>query len=224
MTFKPLATVNLGDRVIEQIRTAVITGKLAPGETIRDVQLAEELGVSRTPVREALHRLQSDGLIEPGERTGWVVSRFTEQDVRELFQLRRLLEPVGLEELERDPDPARLATLTEYFATYDHPIDAERHLEYFAHDDDFHTELVACSQSKRIHSIYDVLNVHINRGRFILSGSSAERVEETLDEHRAVIEAIAERDFHRAREALIEHLLTGEELMILELRKRNQQA
>lgn len=224
MTFTPLETVNLGERVIQEIRSAVITGKLAPGETIRDAHLADELGVSRTPVREALHRLQGDGLIEPRGRSGWVVSAFTEQDVRELFQLRMLLEPVGLEELERDPRPERLTQLTRYFSDYDHPIAHDRHVEYFAHDDDFHRQIVACSGSRRVHNIYDVLNVHINRGRFILSGSSAERVEETLDEHRAITDAIADKDFAQARKALLRHLKTGEELMIVELQKRNQQA
>lgn len=224
MTFTPLETVNLGDRVIDAIRTAIITGTLAPGEAMRDVQLAEELGVSRTPVREALQRLQSAGLVEFNGKSGWVVAQFTERDVRELFQLRMLLEPTGLDKLEQDPDPAQVTELARFFATYEHPIASERHLEYFGHDDDFHKLLVACSGSKRIQGIYDVLNGHINRGRYLLAGSSVERMEETLDEHKAIVDAISNGDFARARSALLQHLKTGEELMLLRLEDQTKKA
>lgn len=218
-----IEAVQLGDRTIEAIRNAIITGELPGGAPLRDRQLAEELGVSRTPVREALHRLQAAGLVEPRGRTGWAVTPFTEQDVREIFQLRRLLEPVGLETLEKEPDVERIETLTRYFSDYEHPIAPDRFAEYFRHDDDFHRTIVSCSGNRRISAFYDVMNAHINRGRHFLLGATAGRVEETLDEHRQIVEAIVDRDFARAREALLNHLRTGEELMLRQLRRVAQQ-
>lgn len=222
-TFARIETTNLSDRVADALRTAIISGQLPAGAAIRDRQVAEELGVSRTPVRDALHRLQSEGLAEPKGRAGWNVSDFTEQDVHELFQLRMLLEPQGLTALERDPDPAKIAELAGFFTDFGHPIPRERHLEYFRQDDDFHLAIVRCSGNERLISYYEVLKVHINRGRFILSGSNAARMEDTLDEHRSVIDAVLAGDFARARTALVEHLRTGEELMARRLRNRTEE-
>lgn len=214
-----IESVQLGDQTIEAIRSAIITGELTPGAPLRDRQLAEELGVSRTPVREALHRLEAAGLVEPRGRSGWAVTRFTKQDVRELFQLRMLLEPVGLEALAEDPDDDRIQAIAGFFTAYEHPIAAERYAEYFWHDDDFHRTIVSCSGNRRISSFYAVMNAHINRGRHFLYGATAGRVEETLDEHREIVDAVIDRDFGRARSALLSHLRTGEELMLRQLAK-----
>lgn len=215
-----IEAVQLSDRTIEAIRSAIISGELAPGEPLRDRPLAEMLGVSRTPVREALHRLEATGLVEPRGRAGWVVSRFTERDVRELFQLRKLLEPVGLDELERNPDDDRIAAISSFFTEYQHPIEASQFPDYFSHDDAFHQAIVDCSDNGRITGFYGVLNAHINRGRFFLLGATAGRVEQTLDEHREIVHAVADRDFDRARDALLRHLSTGEELMLRQLGRR----
>ena len=219
-TFEPIETQSLAERVAGVIRSAIISGQLAPGAPIRDRQVADELGVSRTPVRDALHRLHSEGLAEPKGRAGWSVTAFTEQDVHELFQLRMLLEPQGLVALENDPDPARIAQMGEAFESFEHPIPSEQHMEYFTADDNFHRLIVACSHNSRLVAFYGNLKNHINRGRFILSGSSAARLEDTLDEHNEVIEAVIEGDFARARSALIAHLGTGEKLMVQRLKNR----
>ncbi len=219
-TFEPIETQNLAERVASVIRSAIISGQLAPGAPIRDRQVADELGVSRTPVRDALHRLNSEGLAEPKGRAGWSVTAFTEQDVHELFQLRMLLEPQGLVVLENSPDPERIAQIGAAFEQFEHPIPAELHLDYFTADDNFHRLLVACSGNSRLIAFYGNLKDHINRGRFILSGSSATRLEDTLDEHTEIIAAVTEGDFARARSALIDHLRTGEELMIQRLRNQ----
>lgn len=217
-----IETVQLGERTVEALRSAIIRGELAPGEPLRDRQLAEALGVSRTPVREALHRLEAAGLVEARGRTGWAVTPFTEQDVRELFQLRMLLEPTGLDVLEREPDPARISVITSFFADYEPPIDPALFVAYFRHDDDFHRTIVDCSGNRRINSMYDVMNAHINRGRFFLSTVTAGRVEETLVEHRQIVEAVAQLDFDGARAALLGHLRTGEALMLQRLEELAQ--
>lgn len=216
-----IESVQLGDRTIEAIRAAIVSGELAPGEPLLDRRLAEELGVSRTPVREALHRLEAAGLVDPRGRSGWVVSQFTADDVRELFQLRMLLEPVGLDQLAKDPDQARITEISHFFTDFEHPIESSRYTEYFAHDDSFHQAIVAFSDNGRIRTFYEVMNAHINRGRFFLYGATAGRVEETLDEHRAIVEAVVDRDFDRAKSALLSHLRTGEALMLRQLAHRS---
>jgi DNA-binding GntR family transcriptional regulator len=215
-----IESVQLGDRTFESIHTAIVTVELAPGEPIKDGQLAEALGVSRTPVRMALHRLEAAGLVELRGRAGWVVSPFTEQDVHELFELRRRLEPAGIDRLEQEPDAAAIDGLSGFFGEYSHPIRPEQFPGYFAHDHAFHKELVACSGNRRLQSLYTLIESHIDRGRHFLSTGAVKRVDETLDEHRAIVEAITARDFARARRELVGHLQTGEDLMTEQLRHR----
>lgn len=222
-SFHQIQTVPLGDRTLEMIRSAIISGELSAGEPLRDRQLADLLGVSRTPVREALHRLTEAGLVESGGRSGWVVSAFTEQDVREIFQVRMLLEPQGLVQLEKTGDAAQRAKITSFFSDYKHPVNPDCYSAYFKHDDEFHKSIVECSDNRRISHFYENIENHINRGRHFLYGSAAGRVDETLGEHLAIVEAVAEQDFDKARKALLEHLRTGEELMIKQLRRATEQ-
>ncbi|TQM13304.1 GntR family transcriptional regulator [Pseudonocardia kunmingensis] len=211
----PIEPVQLGDRAFDSLRMAIITGELAPGEPLRDRQLAAVLGVSRTPVREALHRLEAAGLTVSRGRAGWVVSPFTEDDVHELFQVRVLLEPVGIDELAEDPDEKAIAEIEHFFDGYERPIPPARTSDYFLRDNAFHTRIVGCSRNKRIRDMYAVVESHIERGRYLAAEG---RADETLDEHLAIAHAIARRDFATARTLLVEHLRSGEQLMLERIR------
>ncbi|WP_213452181.1 GntR family transcriptional regulator [Rhizomonospora bruguierae] len=220
-TLAPIEAANLSELSVGALRRAIVSGSLAPGEVLRDRQLAESLGVSRTPVREALHRLQSEGLVEARGRSGWAVSAFTEQDVREMFGVRMLLEPAGLDQLARSGSQAQLEAIAGQFIGFHHPVPPERMEEYFDRDDRFHKTIVAATGNSRIIGFYAILSIHINRGRYILSGSRSDRLEDTLDEHKAITSALLRHDFPKARAALVDHLRTGEELMLRQVRLRN---
>ncbi|MDV3125440.1 GntR family transcriptional regulator [Mycobacterium sp. 21AC1] len=220
MTLRTIPTVVLSDVTLERIQNAIISGELKPGQALREPTLSEQLGVSRTPVREALHRLESTGLVSPRGR-GWEVSQFTERDVRELFQLRRLFEPEALRELAGSPDPQATADLAHFFDDYSQPIPAEQYGEYFARDNAFHSRIVACSGNERLRHMYGVLEKQIDRGRHFLTTSAEGRADATLAEHTSIADAIAAGDFTGAERALITHLQTGEDLMIDQLRRTN---
>lgn len=212
------AVAPLVDDLAKQIRAAILAGEIPLGSWLRQELLAEQFGVSRTPVREALHRLEHSGLVEPRGRGGWVVSAFTEQDIHELFELRRSLEPLGLDQLHRDPDPDVLAELGSFFDGFTHPVPSDRYEEYFARDNAFHKRIVACSGNGRLQRFYAVIESHIDRGRHFLSTGSRGRVEANLDEHQAITRALAAGDVRQARVELIHHLQQGEQLMVEHLR------
>lgn len=219
-TLMPIEPVSLGDRTAERIKTAIIAGELPPGSALRDRQLAEQLGVSRTPVRDALHRLEATGLVLARGRSGWVVSPFTEQDVREMFQLRRLFEPVALQELSERPEQRTIAELGGFFDEYHSPIHTSLYPKYFAHDHAFHQRIVACSANRRLREMYSVMEHQIDRGRHFLTTAAKGRADETLDEHLSIVHAIVALDFELAQRELISHLRAGEELMIEQLRQQ----
>ena len=216
---RPVESVALGDQTLDSIRRAIISGELAAGEPLRDRQLAEALGVSRTPVREALHRLEAAGLVRPRGRAGWEVAAFTEQDVRELFQVRRLIEPQGLDVLAKDPDSPAVARLGSFFDAFSHPVQTSDFPDYMRRDNDFHLLIVESIGNSRLQRFYAVLEKQIDRGRHFLTPAEG-RADENLDEHLAITNAVADRDFERARAELLRHLNTGEELMIEHLRRR----
>src|SRR5690242_10621005 len=135
---RPIPPVQLGDRTYDSLRAAIVSGELAPGQPLVDRALADQLQVSRTPVREALHRLEADGLVQPRGRAGWEVTDFTEQDVHELFQLRMLLEPVGLDVLAKAPDDPLVQRVATFFDGYEHPVTAARYEDYVERDRAFH--------------------------------------------------------------------------------------
>ena len=218
----PIASVALGERTFEVLRMAIIQGKLAPGEALRDRELAASLQVSRTPVREALHRLESTGLIRSGGRSGWQVSTFTVDDVHEIFQVRTLVEPMGLVQLEKDPNEQAIRRISGFFSGYSHPISANKYPGYFKHDQEFHRAIVQCTNNSRLIRFYEQIEGHIERGRHLLTTTREGRADETLDEHQSVGAAVAEGDFARARENLIKHLRTGEELMMQVLRENER--
>ena len=220
----PIVSVALGERTFDVLRMAIIEGKLAPGEALRDRELAAVLHVSRTPLREALQRLGMTGLIRPSSRSGWRVSTFTVDDVHEIFQVRMLVEPVGLVQLEKDQDEAAIRRIAGYFSGYSHPISPDKYPGYFTHDLNFHRAIVECTNNSRLIRFYAQIEAHIDRGRHMLTTTRDGRADETLDEHQAVGRAVAERDFARAREDLLQHLRTGEELMIQVLRDNERSA
>ena len=216
--FAVIEPIQLGDRAVEVIREAIIDGTFSPGEPLRDRALAEQLGISRTPVREALHRLEATGLVVSHGRSGWVVSTFTEQDVRELFQLRQMFEPIALSELAKKQDEVAITEIGHFFDRYSHPIPRDEYPAYFVHDNAFHKRIVDCSDNGRLRNMYGVLENHIDRGRRFLTTSAPGRADATLDEHVSISEAIEQRDFDAAAKRLVAHLRTGEELMLEQLR------
>ena len=86
----------LGDQVYAIIWERIISGQLGPGDKLSDLRLSEDLGVSRTPVREALHRLAQNGIVRHESRRGFFLARFSSQDVAEVYDIRTALESLSV--------------------------------------------------------------------------------------------------------------------------------
>jgi DNA-binding GntR family transcriptional regulator len=208
-----IEVVRINEQVYEAIEAAIVRCELGPGAVLGDRQLAEVLGVSRTPVRDALHRLESSGLIERRGRMGWMVSTFALQDVRELFELRRILEPLGLEHLSETWHEAVVRQLSHSFGKFPERLTQDLLPDYLHDDRRFHKKIVECSRNDRIIRFYGTVEKQIDRIRHYLSYNYEGRVEASLKEHREICAAIAARDLSAATEALDNHLRNVEELI-----------
>jgi len=207
--YKPLREI-----VFEHLREAILSGRLKPGERLMEVQLAEEMGVSRTPVREAIRKLELEGLAIMIARRGAYVSDLSIKDIAETFEIRTALEslaaglaaerisPEGLEQLERilvqigecmeDENADRLAEL----------------------DERFHAILYAASRNQRLSQIVSNLREQINRFRKT-SLSTPGRFRAVFQEHKRITEAISEGNSALAQALAKEHMENAE-LSIME--------
>lgn len=214
---KPINHTGLSVSVRDAIESAIVQCELAPGTQLVDRHLASLLSVSRTPVRDALQQLESQGLVRRqgrGATFSWVVAEFRERDVRELFELRRLLEPLGLVWLGanwNDDTACRLAT---YFDDFGERVDRRRYEDYIDRDRRFHKEIVALSHNSRVISFYEIMEKQIDRIRHFLSAGYEGRMDRIVVEHRALCAAIQARDIDVASRKLVHHLRKGEEAMI----------
>jgi len=201
----PLAALDdqqqLTDRVHAALREAITSGRLAPDERIKQEQVAAELGVSRTPVREALHLLEREGLVRLVPRRGALVQGFTAADVRELYELRELLEPAAAELATRRASGeerqtvARLARLT------------DRRNGGFAPNRDFHHALCApCGNGLIMRTLDSVWTHRAAEGLFAYQTLPAGAVERLASEHREIARAFAEADAARVRALVHDHV------------------
>jgi DNA-binding GntR family transcriptional regulator len=201
----PLAALEdhqqLTDRVHDALRTAITSGRLAPDERIKQEQIAAELGVSRTPVREALHLLEREGLVRLVPRRGAIVQGFTAADVRELYELRELLEPAA----------AELATIratreerraVQHFAGL-----TERRNGGFGPNRDFHHALCApCRNGLIMRTLDSVWTHRAAEGLFTYQTLPAGAVERLAAEHAAIAQAFTAADAASVRALVHDHV------------------
>lgn len=212
-SYKPLREL-----VLEAIREAIINGTLKPRERLMEIQLAEELGVSRTPVREALRKLELEGFIVMVPRKGAYVADLSFKDIADVFEIRAALEALAaglaaeritdeeLEEMER-----LLVEKAEAIAAND----MEKLIEV---DTKFHDAIYRASRNERLYAIINNLREQIQRFR-TTSLAYPGRMKQSLDEHRGIVEALQARDIQLARNLAQEHIENAENSMLEAIKK-----
>jgi GntR family transcriptional regulator, rspAB operon transcriptional repressor len=210
---RPIAPQHISQHVFETLEEAIVECSLEPGAVLSDRRLSEELGISRTPVRDALHLLESSGLVTRRGRTGWAVALIEPRDIDELFELRVLLEPAGLTRVV-EWDEQRLHALVTSFDGFSTPMGPDEIAAYLRRDDEFHQEIVSATQNRRLIQAYRVVDRLLDRCRHFTSYRYEGRVDQSLAEHRLVCEALADRDPDRAARHLRDHINTAHQKLM----------
>lgn len=157
---------SIREKVYEHLKSAILSGHHTPGEKLGEEHLAETLGVSRTPVREALHKLESEGLIKPRKKRGFIVSRDTKEEVQELFELRSILEGHTLRVISQIISEEILSQLNESIQKAEEALRRNRIEEVFKWNTRFHDtlhELVA--DKTRLHRLIVNMRKYVLRYR-----------------------------------------------------------
>ncbi len=189
----------------EALRDSILSGHLAPGNIVNEMALAKELGISRTPVREALLELSSQGLVEILPRKGIRIKYFTERDVNEVCDIRELIELAVVEGLARKSAGRSLKRLESALEQQRQAVTDGDMVGFLEADRRFHMALTGLTDNRRLRKILENLGdlIHV-MGKEGLT--RAGRVAEVLDEHLNVVDCIKQGKIGEAKEAMRLHL------------------
>ena len=193
------------DWVTEELRKAIVELRLRPGAPLREVALAEQLGVSKTPLREAFARLEQEGLVETTSFKGAVVTGYSERDLNEIYDLRALLEGAAARSAAEGPTADTLAALRDVVARSRELRDAGDLEALAGLHEEFDMIVYAQVTNERIVALIENLRAHLTRIGKLTVGIPG-RVEASVEEHAAIVDAIAAHDPGEAERLMRVHI------------------
>lgn len=197
----------LREQVTQAIRMKLLTGELEPGTRIVEQDIAQELGVSRGPVREALRQIEQEGLLEYTSHVGCSVKEFTAQDVYEVYLLRANLEILAVKMCNGEFAPETIAEMEQIVRDMAAIQDVERFDEIIENDNRFHGCIVKAANFKRLYTLWDSMagenTIVFYRG----TGKSEYVVRNQERIHQMVLDAVKSGDIQRISKTLMEHYM-----------------
>lgn len=189
-------------RVHEDLAKRIEQGNLPANTLLSESELAKQMQISRTPIREALLMLESDGLVHRFPGRGYLVTEITPQDVDEIFELRLQLELLALRKAYPVLEPEQIDAQLDMLHSLTPESSAD---DYYETDRRLHNMIVQTCRNQRLQSFLRMLNSQIERVRYI-SARTPDRLKASRDEHLALVEALAARDLPLAEKRLTEHI------------------
>lgn len=225
-TYDDDADVALSDRLVEELQRRIFSGDLPVGSWLRHAALADEFGVSRTPVREALRILGAQGIVTIVPNRGARVNGHSGRDIRELGAVRAELEGLAAELAAQRIDDDELTRLQSAWQSYDLAVadrppatgneaDYEQARALWATaNDEFHSVILEASGNRQLAlSIAEVSRRLPRNSAFSAYAGNSRLLRQNSDEHKAIAEAIANGDAKRARAAMTRHIRSSAEAM-----------
>ncbi|HHY04897.1 MAG TPA: GntR family transcriptional regulator [Thermoanaerobacterales bacterium] len=214
--YKPLREL-----VFDALREAILSGTLKPGDRLMEVQLAEEMGVSRTPVREAIRKLELEGLVVMVPRKGAYVSGLSLKDAADLFEIRQSLEGLAASLAAERITDEEIKMLEDSFKQLVEATKSQVVEDIMKKDADFHQVLFNATRNDRLTQIISNLKEQIDRFR-LKSFSNPSRMKSILKEHKNILDAIKDRDTDRAEKLAKQHIENVETNVMNILRGQKQ--
>lgn len=197
--------LSLTERVYQDMRTAIITGNVPGGTRLVESNLAAKMKVSRTPVREALHKLALEGLLYSIPRAGYIVEEMSDDDVEDLFNVRIKIEQMAARLAITKITEAEIQHLTENLEKADRVLQNDQGRQMAELDTEFHGIIYKAARSKTLYRICQTLSDHTLKYRIALIDKS-EMGLKTRDGHYQIYNAILARDLSRVEAAIQSHL------------------
>ena len=212
--------LKLRDVVFNTLRHAILKGELEPGERLMEIALAQKLGVSRTPIREAIRKLELEGLVVMVPRKGAEVADITEKDLRDVLEVRTALEELSIELAMKNITQDEFEQLKSANETFAKNSEGDDLIKIAESDVAFHEIIYNATGNKRLIQIINNLREQMYRYRleYIKDKSSHERL---VQEHNRIIEAIQKDNVQDAKAAIKLHVENQEENILKSIKVKN---
>ena len=204
-------TGTLTDEVYQRLRASIVTGEHRPNERLIEAELAEQLQVSRTPIREVLQRLATDGLVQ-SRRRGWVVTEHSPDEIREIYEIRTALEGYAARLAATAADDATLQQIAHVYAHSIAGLQQGARDRLVSHNDAFHDAVIGAAGNRRLAQQIRQNSEYYFNFR-IAALYSDEEAESSLAGHKAIVDALLRRDADAAEHAARDHV--GEALSVM---------
>lgn len=196
---------NINEKVYELIKSRVICRDYPPGHQISIRKLQDELGVSNSPIINALFRLSGEGLVDITSRKGTYVKDITEKDIYEIEELRIILECGAIDIIGRIITDEQVKQLKQ---KYEETLVVEKKFDYtkfMEKDSRFHLEMVKLTNNQRLIDTYKRLNAHFHIARFEYAKQRKTPLPWTHRDHLEILNALRQRDPEKAKKAIVDH-------------------
>ena len=211
----------LRDVVVKTLRQAILKGELEPGERLMEIQLAERLGVSRTPIREAIRKLELEGLVLMIPRRGAEVAKISEKNLRDVLEVRRSLEELAIDLACQRIQEEELETLREAQKEFAAAVAAGDAMEIAQTDEKFHEIIYSGTGNQKLMQILSNLREQMYRYRLEYIKDANKR-QILLVEHEQILKALSLRHVQEARLAVREHI-DNQEITVLKNLKEQEE-
>lgn len=211
---KTIDNTNLRDQTYDIIKNMIILREIEPGRKINEEHIAKEIQVSRTPIREALCRLENEGIVKIIPRRGAFVSDLTETTVREILLIREVLEGLVVRLAVENIDAKLLEKLRKAIEKVSNIPEEERDLiNYTRSEVDFHALLLSASNNQMLKNMMEIINAHLQIIR-LRTVVIPERAQKTVKEHEQILKAIEKGDADSAEELMRKHVRSVREVAL----------
>ena len=198
----------LSEQVYTLVRKAIVMGHLPPGAPINEPEIAGRLGISRTPVREAVKKVSDEGLIDVFAQHGTFVSDIRRAQVEEAYVIRIALESESVERAASSITPAQLQVIEDIHQAHETAVRRARYDLAIARDDDLHRAIAGVNGLHMLWKVVDITKAQMDRCRLQSLPDPGAGLE-TIAQHRAIIDAMVARNAEAARQAMKLHLATS---------------
>jgi len=203
----------LGEVVFEYLRNAILNGTLKPGERLMEISLAEQLGVSRTPVREAIRKLEKEKFVEMIPRKGAYVANLTARDILEVLEIRIVLEGFASKLAAERMGDEDIAELEEILGGFHSALEVLDRPEMIRKDNEFHNKIYSAARNNKLVEIVKELHDQFQRFRLIFF-NEFDDYNDLEVWHKNILDAIKNRDGNKAKECAEYHVRSIRESVI----------
>ena len=204
LTLKQQAYISIKDKILKC--------EYAPGSILSEDALSDDIQGSRTPIRDAISRLEQEHLVQILPKKGIIVSELSIGEITSMFETRLLIEPYALERYGFHIPSNSFAQYYQYFQNFRQNPSSFTAADEYQIDDKFHIEIVEATKNRYITQIYEQICSQNTRLRVLTGTLNTQRLTDTQDEHIKIVEHALKQDWEKAAQALKEHLLLSKDI------------